>query len=138
MLASTLIVLAVFVFFLILVAGGVILFILAQRQKVEAAAARNQEFIQRQESAVWASAMIVCARGGVMGSETGVSQWARYELSLQVTPPNGEPYSARTAWLVEVTQMSMLQQGQMLQVKIDQQDPHIIYPNASWAKYIPA
>lgn len=124
--------------FIVIFAIAVVVVLLSQRQKLAADQERVQGFLKRQESAVWASAMIISVRGGVVGSETGVSQWARYELSLQVTPPNGETYSTHTAWLVDVAQMSMLQQGQQLSVKIDQQDHKIIYPNASWAKYIPA
>lgn len=136
--AISLLILAGLALIVIFAIAVVVIVLLSQRQKLAADQERMQGFIKRQESAVWASAMIVSARGGVVGSETGVSQWARYELSLQVTPPNGETYSAHTAWLVDVAQMSMLQQGQQLSVKIDQQDPKIIYPNASWAKYIPA
>ncbi len=138
MISFTLIIFAVILLFLVLIAGGVVLFILNQRHKVDQAAVRNQEFLQRQQSAVWAGATVVSARGGVTGSEAGISQWARYELSLQVTPPGGQPYLARTNWLVDVAQMSMIQPGQQVSVRIDQHDTQVIYPGSNWAKYIPA
>jgi len=126
------------VFILVAIAVAAVVYILSQHRKQEIQAhLRARDFVERQERAVWASANIMSARGGTLGSESGVSSWARYELSLQVTPPGGEPYLARTTWLVEAAQMSMLQQGQQLSVKIDQQDPKIVYPNADWAKYIP-
>jgi hypothetical protein len=43
----------------------------------------------------------------------------------------------RLTWLVEVSRMFLLQQGQILSVKINQQDQKIIYPYGDWAKYIP-
>ncbi len=108
-----------------------------QRQAVEQTRLRAEAFVERQARAVWASATIVGAQGGIItGEHGGVSTWACYELNLEVIPPSNEPYPARTAWLVEVAQMPMLQPGQSLPVKIDQDDPRIIYPNVSWAKYV--
>jgi hypothetical protein len=123
---------------LVAIAIAAVVFTLGQHRKQETQAQlRAREFIERQERAVWALATVVSVRGGTLGSEGGVSNWARCELSLQVTPPGGEPYLARTTWLVEAVQMSMLQPGQELSVKIDQQDPKIVYPNNNWAKYLP-
>lgn len=116
----------------------VIIVITQTQQKTAQAVKRNEEFLQRQQTAVWAGATIVSARSGVTGGEAGVSQWARYELSLQVTPPGGTPYLARTNWLVDVSQISLLQPGKQVSVRIDQQDPQIIYPASDGAKYIPA
>jgi hypothetical protein len=123
---------------LVAIAVAAVVYTLGQHRKQEMQAALHaKDFAARQESAVWALATLVSARGGVIGSESGVSSWARYDLSLQVTPPVGEPYLAHTTWLVEAAQMSMLQPGQELSVKIDQQDPKIVYPNNNWAKYLP-
>ncbi|MBI4732019.1 MAG: hypothetical protein HY781_07830 [Chloroflexi bacterium] len=132
-------VILVFVVVILAVAIAAVVYTVSQHHKGEMQAhLRAKDFVARQANAVWASATIVSARGGIIGGgEGGVSQWARYELSLEVTPPGGAPYHARTTWLVEVAQMSMLQQGQQLSVKIDQQDPKTVYPNASWAKYVP-
>ena len=99
---------------------------------------RSKEFVARQQTAVWASATIISSQGGIItGDFGGVSTWASYKINLEVQPPGGESYLTKATWLVEVAQMSFLRQGQQLSVKIDQQDPKIIYPNVSWAKYIP-
>lgn len=135
----SLIVLGVFVIVVVIAIAAVVYTVSQHRQQGSQAQQRATDFVARQASAVWAGATIVNVRGGIIGGgEGGVSSWARYELSLEVTPPGGAPYLTRTFWLVEVAQMSMLQQGAQVSVKIDQQDPKIIYPNASWAKYIPA
>jgi hypothetical protein len=62
---------------------------------------------------------------------------ARTNLSLEVKPTRGGEYMTRLTWLVEVSRMFLLQQGQILSVKINQQDQKIIYPYGDWAKYIP-
>ncbi len=128
----------VFVVIILAVAIAAVVYTVSQHHQQETLAhLRAKDFVARQASAVWASATIVSVRGGIIGSEAGVSNWARYELSLEVTLPGGASYPARTTWLVEISQMSMLQQGAQVSVKIDQQDPKIVYPNASWAKYVP-
>ncbi len=123
---------------LVSIAIAAVVYTLSQHRKQEMQAHLHaKDSVARQASAVWASAAVISARGGTIGSESGVSNWARYELSLEVTPPGGAPYYTRTTWLVEIARMSMLQPGQQLSVKIDQQDPNLIYPNADWAKYVP-
>jgi len=136
--AASILILAGLAFIVVFAIGGVVIVLLSQRQKLAADQERMQEFVKRQESAIWAGATIVSARGGVItGSEVGVSQRARYELSLQVTPPGGAPYLAHTNWLVDVGQISLLQPGKQVSVKIDQQDPQIIYPASGGATYLP-
>lgn len=123
----------------VLIVGSVIFVtVFNQRRKDIIRHENAEEFFKRQKTAVWASAEILNVRGGIItGNLSGVSGWARYEISLVVKPPNGESYMTRVNWLVDVRQMSIIQQGQQLSVKIDQQDPKIVYPNARWAKYIP-
>jgi len=120
------------------IALGAVIYILNQHNaKMVQAQLRSKDFIARQQKAVWASATILSLHGGIVTGEMGgVSNRARYELRLKVNPPGGEPYLTRTTWLVEVAQMSMLQQGQQLSIKIDQEDPSIIYPNVGWAKFV--
>ena len=134
---GSLFVLAGVVIFLAVAAGAVIYTLSQRNAKMVQAHLRAKDFIARQQTAVWASATIMSMQGGIItGDMGGVSNWASYKLSLEVNPPGGEPYLARTTWLVEVAQMSMLQQGQQLSVKIDQEDPTIIYPNVGWARYV--
>jgi hypothetical protein len=55
-----------------------------------------------------------------------------FELTLKVTPPQGEPYEARTAWSVKREAHSKVQAGITLQVKIDSQYKTRIYSGESW------
>lgn len=123
----------------VIVAGTMILItVIKHRRKTIAAHLRAEEFVVRQQEAVWASATIINSRGGIItGDLSGVSTWASYEMSLEVHPSGGESYLTKVTWLVEVAQMSFLRQGQQISVKIDQQDPKIIYPNAAWARFMP-
>ena len=136
--AASWIILGIVAVIIIVSIGIVFTVINRQNNQIALASARAMEFRDREKSAVWASATILRAQGGVItGEMSGVSRWAQYDLSLEVTPPNGDVYMARTAWLVELAQMGMLQQGQSVSIRIDQQDPSIIYPNVTWAKYTP-
>jgi len=45
----------------------------------------NQEYLVRQQKAVWASAIVLNIRSGVIGESSS----ARVELSLEVTPSEG-------------------------------------------------
>ena len=58
----------------------------------------------------------------------------RVKLTLQITPPQGNPYTATANWWVEPAAIPKIQTGNKVQVKIDAQDKSRIYPNESWAK----
>ena len=125
-----------FVLMVVAIFVSAVLYIQFQKRTAGGMPAQTKESAARQESAVWATATLLSAQAGLVGGEAGVAGWADYELSLEVSAPGGTPYQACTNWMVDLSQLSMLQSGQQLSVKIDQQDPSIIYPNASWAKFI--
>jgi hypothetical protein len=56
------------------------------------------------------------------------------DLRLEVQPPGGAPYLANTEWELNISSMSMVEPGKSVAVKIDGEDPEIIYPNVSWAR----
>jgi hypothetical protein len=95
---------------------------------------KSSDFSKRAENAVWAKALVVSSQGG-FGAEGGVK--AQVSLTLEVTPPGGRTYRTHTRWLVDATALAYIAQGQEISVRIDASDPRIIYPNASWAAYIP-
>lgn len=94
---------------------------------------KNYEYIKRQERAVWGKALVIDSRGGMTGD---AGSQAFIDLTLEVTPHEGTTYRASTRWLVDITALGFVQQGQEISVKIDVEDPKIIYPNSSWAKYV--
>jgi hypothetical protein len=57
------------------------------------------------------------------------------ELTLQVQLPEGKPYVARVTRLVELAFLQQIQPGKEVSIKIDRDDPQVIYPNVGWAKY---
>ncbi len=55
-------------------------------------------------------------------------------LRLEITPPNGgAPYQTISVWDLDPANESMLQVGKTIPVKIDVQNPKIIYPDVPWA-----
>jgi len=55
-------------------------------------------------------------------------------LRLEITPPNGgAPYQTISVWDLDPANESMLQVGKTIPVKIDVQNPKIIYPDVLWA-----
>lgn len=58
---------------------------------------------------------------------------AELQLLLWVQPPNGRPYEARVAWLVEEANMRELRPGAVIPVRLNPDRPARIYPAAPWA-----
>jgi hypothetical protein len=112
----------------------VFVFLHLNRRKMHRLSQRNQAFIQRQQSAVLGKALVVDARDGVTGEYATQTYMT---LTLEVTPSGGQTYRTSARWLVELSALGFIQQGSEMPVKIDADDPKIIYPNAPWAKYIP-
>jgi len=94
-----------------------------------------EAFRIREKRAIWASATIVSAKQESI-SEAGLS-WRIIRLILRVKPPEGKLYTASAVWKVEQTQISLLQPGKEFSIKIDIQDPQVIFPNMTGAEYIP-
>ncbi|MEN6349568.1 MAG: hypothetical protein ABFD08_09280 [Syntrophomonas sp.] len=93
----------------------------------------QRSLAQRQASAYIANATIIQAYGGMTG-EQGAQ--ARFELSLKVLAGQNESYQARTTWLVDINALDYMKAGNTVSIRIDREDRNIIYPGASWAKYV--
>lgn len=60
---------------------------------------------------------------------------AELKLVLWVQPPNGRPYEAIVAWLVEEDGVGQLRVGAVLPVRINLERPQSVYPAQPWAHY---
>jgi hypothetical protein len=60
---------------------------------------------------------------------------AELTLILWVQPPNGRPYEARVAWLVDDESLSRLMVGSVIQVRVNPRRPEHVYPDQPWAHY---
>lgn len=60
---------------------------------------------------------------------------AELSLILWVQPPNGRPYEARVAWLVDDESLSRMTVGSVVQVRINPRRPEHVYPAQPWAHY---
>jgi hypothetical protein len=56
-------------------------------------------------------------------------------ISLEIFMPNAEAYTTNTTWEIDITAIAAIQPGQIVVVKVDNDDKHIIYPNVPWATY---
>lgn len=59
------------------------------------------------------------------------------KLRLEVHPPAAEAYQVSTVWDVQQANLSQIQPGQKVSVKIDAEDAQRVYPNESWASFAP-
>jgi hypothetical protein len=94
---------------------------------------KRQSFARRRETASHGSAVVIRADGGIPAD--GAAQ-ARVSLTLEVTPPGGRAYRARTEWMVGLRALGYLQKNAEIAVRIDAEDAGIIYPEGEWAKYV--
>jgi hypothetical protein len=91
------------------------------------------EYKKRQSQAVWAGATVVTINKPKM-NHYGRRQ-LKVDLRLEVESPAGEKYQVRTAWLVDVDVLSQIQPGASVSIKIDAEDPQIIFPNMRGVEY---
>lgn len=105
---------------------------LFRREKLSAieGQARLKEIEERQRRAYFAQAKILTiSKGEIVGRES-----VKVDLTLEVMPPNAASYQTSIVWLVDLASLSQIQQGQLIQVKIDSKDAQQIYPCADWAR----
>jgi hypothetical protein len=55
-------------------------------------------------------------------------------LTFEVMPTNGASYELVTEWFVEPASVSKLEEGKILNIKIDPKNPKTIYSAEAWAK----
>ncbi len=118
----------------VIILGVIGIVIIRNRRRTTRHIRKNREYQQRQQSATRGTALVVHSNGGMAGEYAST---AFVTLTLEVTPPSKATYRATTKWQVEITAMSSIREGETIPVKIDTTDPKIIYPNATWAKYLP-
>ncbi len=123
----------VFIFVVIIITiCGILAFIYARKRKAEELSLRQEEWRVRQENAFWGKATVVGSRADVSDRSTQ----AFIELTLEVMSQDKAPYRCSTTWFVDISAIGLISPGSEVSVKIDCQDPYIVYPNCSWARYI--
>ncbi len=55
-------------------------------------------------------------------------------LRLEIMPPSGEPYPIISVWEIQPAHAPDVQVGCTIPVKVDAQNPKIIYPDVPWAE----
>ncbi len=56
-------------------------------------------------------------------------------LNVWVYDEHSQPYAASTKWIVEVTHFKELVEGSTISIRIDMNNPVLIYPGEDWAVY---
>ena len=90
-----------------------------------------QETKRRQAQAKPAKAKIISASQGIQGGEIKKMIFLTFEINDGFTAP----YTAAAGWFVDTLHLSKIQEGSVIDVKVDTVDPNKIYPAASWAVY---
>jgi hypothetical protein len=91
------------------------------------------EYKKRESQAVWAGATVVTVNKPKM-DRYGMRK-LKVGLRLEVESPSGEKYQVKTVWLVDEDMMPQIQPGASLSIRIDAEDPEIIYPNMRGVEY---
>ena len=126
----------IIVVLIILVSAAIVIrYLMKQKKRTNHMIRDNEHYIKRQESAIWATALVIHSEGGALPVPSSKLPVA---LTMEITPADGKPYRAKTQWLVDISALGYVAEGQQLSVKIDKDDMRIIYPSAPWAKYIAA
>ncbi len=55
-------------------------------------------------------------------------------LTFEVMPPSGSPYELATECSIEPASVSKLEEGKVLNIKIDPKNPKVIFSSESWAR----
>ena len=84
-----------------------------------------------QANAKPAKAKIISASQSLQGGDISRLIFLTFEIN------NGfsEPYSASAGWFVDTLHFSKIEEGKIIDVKVDRDDPKKIYPSESWATY---
>lgn len=121
---------------LIVIAGAVVVQEVRSRREKEVERLREvSRFHDRAARASWAGASILSTQRCKTNHDLGGKVMINLRLEVVTTEQN--TYSAVTTWLVHSTALASLQPGQHIPVKIDQEDPRIIYPNMTGMEFVP-
>ncbi len=70
-----------------------------------------------------------------VGNSYNMKGWGTsVALRLEVTPPAGAPYQVISVWEVEPPFLDQMRAGNTLAIKIDAQNPKVVFPAAAWAR----
>ena len=107
--------------------------ILAPIRQGEEMTLKAKEHKERYAKAVWAGATVVTVDKPKM-DRYGMRQ-LKVRLRLEVETQGGETYPAKTTWLVEESVMPQMVPGARVSVRVDAEDPALIYPNMNGIEY---
>jgi type II secretory pathway pseudopilin PulG len=111
---------------------GVFAVLISLRIRVAKAARRIRAQRQAAKTALWASAVVAESQGE---TTVGNAARARLTLTLDVLPPQGEPYQATAVWLVDRSALHLTSPGSHVPVKLVPSEPQKILPAVRWASY---
>ncbi len=84
----------------------------------------------RKAKAIPMNAEILEANQGVQGGDIKRIVFFKFKILDRTNP-----YTAEAGWFVDTFAFSKAQPGEVISVKVDADNPQIIYPNVDWAVY---
>jgi len=86
---------------------------------------------RRQAEAKPGKAKIISAKQGVQGGDISAMIFFSFEVNDGFT----QPYISSAGWFVDRLHLNKVQEGNLIDIKIDLNDPKKIYPAETWATY---
>ena len=86
---------------------------------------------RRQAEAKPAKGKILSASLGVQGGDIKKMVF----LTFEINDGYSAPYTASAGWFVDALNLHKMQEGNVIDVKVDKDDPKKIYPAETWAVY---
>jgi len=112
----------------------IVLLLVRKERKLQAEQLAQAKHHQEAEArAIWACAIVEMVGSGSGYEGTGKTA---INLQLKITGQGGKEYSVPARWLVDLVQLPNIQPGVQLSVKVDTDDPTIIYPHMPGMHYL--
>ncbi len=108
-----------------LIVLGIVLFVRKVKQD-------NAKLQARIAQAVPAEARVIQVGRSILQKEQGT---VNVRLRLEISPKDRPRYQTTVTWDVENAALPKVQEGCRVGVKIDPENPNIIYPRGGWAEF---
>jgi len=108
----------------------IVMIFMWMRKSNKKSAAWAVDLKEKQARARLCNAKIIGARQGATGGDIKRIIYFDFEIL-----DSHKPYNASAAWFVDTLHFSNIQEGNIISVKVDVDDPMKIYPVDSWAVY---
>lgn len=111
----------------VLISGIFVLILRAQRRQIRQLLEQAQAAEVDNRNAIWAGATVLALQQDAIDPQNPGQ--VRVRLQMRITGHGGEPYNAAAVWLVDLVHLPQIQTGAELSVKVNRENPALVYPN---------